>query len=258
MKKRHVKQERNFLMKQLLLRVKNFTIKYLFVIALLVFLCTNISEAQLEAGQQSISLLPISSSAAGATDYDYRGTSQESGANFILELVPGAFLFSPDADGFEVYYYNGYYYESETIDGIGSWMPNLRAGLRINSPVVSFDFTGGGGYLVNGAVGGAFFMLDFATNFHVAKGFSIGPHIGVIPFYDELEWFGDADVEIYGHTGVMGGLVMTAGGSNARFYMSLDYIQADFDVDIDNGWIVGDDTLDMSGLGLQLGVLFKF
>lgn len=227
------------------------------LIALFILFYTNTSEANIDAGQQPISLSPESQSSTSSG-------SQDSGANFIIDLVPGGFLYSPDMDGFEVHKSGGGYYESQSIEGYGSWMPNIRAGIRINAPAVSFDITGGGGYLLNGAISGPFALADLAANFHVGKKFSIGPHVGILSFGD-LDWFdfdadyvSDADIKFSGTSGLMGGLVMNIGGPTAHFYLALDYIKADFDVETDSGWIANRDNLDLTGFGLQFGLLLRF
>lgn len=226
-------------------------------IILLTLFCTNISEANYGVSQRAVSLLPVSLSSTYSDSHD-------SGANFILDFVPGGFLYSPDMDGFSVSKSGGGYYETQIIDGYESWMPSLRAGLRINSPVASFDFTGGGGYLLNSAISGPFTLGDFAVNFNVGKNFSIGPHIGIISFGD-LDWFdfdsdyfNEPDIEFSGSSGLMGGLAMTMGGSKSRFYLSFDYIEAELDVKTDSGWVANRQMLDLTGFGLQLGLFLRF
>jgi hypothetical protein len=229
----------------------------LIIIALLTLFFTNISEAQFDTGQQAMSLLPVS---FGSTD----SGSQNSGANFIIDFIPGGFLYSPDMDGFSVSRSGGGYYETQYIDGYASWMPNLRAGLRINSPAASFDITAGGGYLLNGAISGPFTLADFAVNFNSGKKFSIGPHVGIISFGD-LDWndfdsdyFSDPDIEFSGSSGLMGGLAMTFGGATSRFYLGLDYIEAEFDVETVSSWVANRTKLDLTGFALQLGLFLRF
>ena len=226
----------------------------LIVVALLILFCTNVSEATIGWGTQVVPILPVSSSSTAEP-------TRDTGVNFILELVPIGFLFSPDMDGFEVHTSSSgsgwSYYQSEEIEGIGSWLPSARAGIRFNTPVCDFDLTGGGGYLWNGAVTGPFTVVDFAANFNAGKKFSIGPHVGLMSFGD-LDWAEDADVDFEGSSGLVAGLVLNAGGKRARLYLSIDYIEAEFDVETGPGWTANDDTLDMSGFGIQAGLLLRF
>jgi hypothetical protein len=229
---------------------KRVAMSGLIVVALLIPICTNVSEATIGTGTQVVQILPISS---GSTAEPIR----DSGVNFILELVPLGYLFSPDADGFEVYSSGSGWSDSEEMVGYGSWLPSARAGVRINAPMVGIDITGGGGYLWNGAVNGPFVMADCAANFHVGKNTTLGPHVGIVSFGD-LEWFGDADVDLTGSTGLMAGFVLNTGGKRAGLYLSVDYIEAKFDVETGSGWTANDDTLDMSGVGVQAGLILRF
>lgn len=220
----------------------------LIVVALLILFCTNVSEATIGTGTQIVPILPVSSS-------DTAEPTRDTGVNFILELVPLGYLFSPDADGFKVGPSGSYWWEE--IEGYGSWLPSARAGIRFNTPAVGIDLTGGGGYLWNGAVNGPFFMVDCAANFHVGKTTTVGPHVGFVSFGD-LDWGEDADVDFEGSSGLMAGFVLTTGGKTARLYLSLDYIEAEFDVETGPGWTANEETLDMSGFGIQAGLLLKF
>lgn len=226
----------------------------LIMVALLILFCTNVSEATIGTGTQVVPILPVSSSSTAEP-------TQNTGANFILELIPLGGLFSFDMDGFEVTATSSgpswYLFESEEIEGIGSWLPSARAGIRINTPAVGFDITGGGGILYNGAVDGSFTVVDFAANFNAGKKVSVGPHVGLISFGD-LDWSGDADIDLEGSSGLVAGLVLNTGGKAARFYLSIDYIEAEFDVETGSGWVANDNTLDMSGVGVQAGLLLKF
>lgn len=227
----------------------------LIVVALLILFCTNVSEATIGTGTQIVPILPVSSS-------DTAQPTQDTGVNFILELVPLSYLFSPDADGFKVRTSGGGWTKTEEIEGYGSFLPSARAGIRFNTPAVGIDITGGDGYLWNGAVDGPFTMVDCAANFHVGKTTTVGPHVGFVSFGD-LDWGEDADVDFEGSSGLMAGFVLTTGGKKARLYLSLDYIEAEFDVETGSGWTATQDnkpatTLDMSGFAIQAGLLLKF
>lgn len=186
------------------------------------------------------------------------------GVDFILDIKPASFLISPDADGFEVErYYSSYYYsyyESDTIEGSGSWMPTLKAGIGIDTSPLYLDFTGGFGYLYNGAFTATMYVADVALRFKLGRVVTLGPHIGVVKF--DPTWEGELsdsdDVELSDCTGFMPGLCFTAGGKIASFSLSLDYLSASFDVETYHGWRASEDTLDISGFSLSLGVLLRF
>ena len=178
------------------------------------------------------------------------------GANFIFDLKPGSILFSPDIDGFRVSRTSG----SDTISGSGSWMPTLKAGMRIDNPALNIDLTGGVGFLVNGAFHSYMYLADLALRFKISKHATIGPHVSVIKF--DPKWDGSlsdsSDVNLSEETAFMPGLCFTVGGKTASFSASIDYINTSFDVTTYNGWVSNYDSLDMAGFAIQLGVLFVF
>ena len=178
------------------------------------------------------------------------------GANFIFDLKPGSILFSPDIDGFRVSRTSG----SDTVSGSGSWMPTLKAGMRIDNPALNIDLTGGVGFLVNGAFHSYMYLADLALLFKISKHATIGPHVSVIKF--DPKWDGSlsdsSDVNLSEETAFMPGLCFTVGGKTASFSASIDYINTSFDVTTYNEWVANDDSLDMAGFAIQLGVLFVF
>ena len=182
------------------------------------------------------------------------------GADFILDLKPGSILFSPDIDGFRVSRTSGSIYYSDTISGGGSWMPTLKAGMRIDNPALNIDLTGGVGLLVNGAFHSYMYLADLALRFKISKHATIGPHVSVIKF--DPKWDGSlsdsSDVKLSGETSIMPGLCFTVGGKTASFSASIDYIDTSFDVTTYNGWVANNDSIDLSGFAIQLGVLFSF
>jgi len=182
---------------------------------------------------------------------------EETGANFLLEIVPLWYLFSPDIDGFKVTSTGGWITSSEEIAGWGSLLPNLRAGIRINTPDAFIDITGGGGYLWNQVVSAPFYLGDLAINFQVSKDLTLGPHIGVLSI-DELEWGENADVKFSDSTGFMAGIVFSSGNEKSNSYLAIDYIKADFDVQTGPGWTANRNNLDLSGVAFRLGLVIRF
>lgn len=183
-------------------------------------------------------------------------TSCFAGGDFILDLRPVSILLSPDVDGFRVSNPT----RTETISGSGSWMPTLKAGLRIDTSALNIDLTGGLGVLVNDAFYSYMYLGDLALMFKISKHATIGPHVSVIRF--DPSWDGSksdsSDVRLSEETAIMPGLHFTAGGKAASFSASIDYINASFDVTTRNGWVANDDSIDISGFSVQLGVLFSF
>jgi hypothetical protein len=182
------------------------------------------------------------------------------GVDFILDLRPASMLFSPDVDGFRVSRTSGFLHESDTISGSGSWMPNLKAGLRIDTSALNIDLTGGLGFLYNDAFHSSMYLADLALRFKVSKHATIGPHVSLVEFDPKWEGSGSdgSDVKLSEETAIMPGLCFTVGGKTASFSAGIDYIDASFDVTTHNGWVANDDSIDISGFAVQLGVLFSF
>jgi len=175
---------------------------------------------------------------------------------FIIDLKPASYLFSPKVSDFKVGKTGSYYSYTEEIQGYGSWIPTLKAGVGIGTSVANIDLTGGVGYLWNMAFNASMFIGDAAVRFKLGEHFTLGPHVGVIHFIPS--WSGEGDVDLSSTTGFAGGVSFTAGGKIASFSMTLDYLNASFDVTTRNGWVASDNKLDISGVALQMGVLFRF
>jgi hypothetical protein len=187
-------------------------------------------------------------------------TSCFAGVDFILDLRPVSVLFSPDLDGFKVSRTSGFITESDTIRGSGSWIPNLKTGLRISTSPLNIDLTGGLGFLYNDAFHATMYLGDLALRFKISRHATIGPHVSIIRFNPTWDGSGSdsSDVKLSDETAVMPGLCFTVGGKVASFSASIDYIDTSFDVTTQNGWVANDTSLDMSGYAIQLGVLFSF
>lgn len=181
--------------------------------------------------------------------------------DLVIGLHPGSVLFSPDADGFESYdSRNGEY---EEVDGYASWIPSIRAGLGIDTEPLYFDLTAGVGYAYGGDVYTAtYYVADAAARFklHGADGkgvlFTFGPHASVV--YFDPKWKGDTGVELKETIGFMVGPAFTVGKKAVSFSASLDYIHLPVDVDKQSGVYTNDDEFDLSGIALQLGIIFRF
>jgi len=187
--------------------------------------------------------------------------------NFTMDLSPISMLISSDLDGFQVSKSSFGYYQSETIDGTGSFLPNLKAGIGIDTgKVMHLDITGGVGYLFNAAFSAPMFTLDVAPRFKLGNVVTLAPHIGYIQFGD-LSW-GDGmdtlmsdsdDVKLTdGGSGLIYGLSLTA-GKKVAFVGSIDGISVgEYKVTTNNGYNANRNTLDISGIAIQLGIKFRF
>ena len=190
----------------------------------------------------------------------------DSGARFILELLPVSFLFSPDLEDFEAVGGGG---EIITIDGTGSWIPNARAGVSIGMDTLILDITGGGGILWNNAFSGPFYVGDIAARCKIGDHWTLGPHAGIL-YFSNITWEGDTsdgdstgteeEFEFSDTTGWMAGVTTTFGGKKLFGFLSLDYVSAEMDVEAADPtyWTLNDDTLDLSGFAIQAGIAWRF
>lgn len=111
--------------------------------------------------------------------------------------------------------------------------------------------------LLNDALNSTNYFGDLAILSKVDSNgvFAIGPHASFISF--NPSWDGQADIAFDDTTGWLLGIKFYVGGSRVKFSGAIDYLNAEFDVTGRNGWVPNSDTLDISGLSIQLGVLFR-
>ncbi|MCF7817993.1 MAG: hypothetical protein K9M54_08935 [Kiritimatiellales bacterium] len=170
----------------------------------------------------------------------------------------GGFWISPDMDGFQVRQGTAPTYV-ETIDGQASLVGNLKAGLEFDESGYVVDVAGLGGFYGNDAISGLLFGIDSSIRYKFGEqrgAFSIGPHAG-FNAYTAPVWQGSLDeaVEFDPTVGGVLGVKATVGNDSIRFVFTLDYVAAEFDVSNDKG-SSPNDTLDMSGFVVQVGIQF--
>lgn len=174
--------------------------------------------------------------------------------DFVLEINPLSYIISPDIDGFKTT--NGVVLEE--LDGYGSLFPTLKAGIGFGSDRHMIDLLGGVGYLWNDGFSAKTYSADAFFRFKVDQRgiFTVGPHIGVIRF--NPEWDGPSKIDLADETGWVVGVGFTVGSPKVAFSAALDYLSAEFDVTPQAGWTANENTLDISGFLIQLGVQFRF
>jgi len=173
--------------------------------------------------------------------------------DFILNINPGNWLISTDADDFSVT--TGWL--KEDVEGYSSWMPTMAMGIGFDTTSAYIDIVGGVGYQWNNLFTTTMYMADVAYRFKLNQTVTLGPHISVV-FFSDPDWEGIANVTLDDTTGWMPGLAITAGSKKVSFSASIDYLDADFDVKTSGGWAANKNSLDISGFLLQVGVLFRF
>jgi hypothetical protein len=179
---------------------------------------------------------------------------------FVMDVSPGAFMISPDADGFSVTNTSGWITWTESVDGTGSWAPNATLGVGYDAgDMMTIDLTGGGGFWVNEAFDATTFLIGkISAAFRLGKYFTLGAQAGVIHF-NEPEWQGIAQVKFSDSDGFLAGGAFTAGTDKISFYLSVEYMDIDpLDVTTSGGWQANSNELDLSGTMVNLGVKFRF
>ncbi|OQX22583.1 MAG: hypothetical protein BWK80_30070 [Desulfobacteraceae bacterium IS3] len=179
-------------------------------------------------------------------------TTGFAGTDFVLNLSPGFILYSPDAEGFKVS--DGW--KTEETEGYISNTAILGAGVGFETPDLFFDMTGGVGYLWSSSVKAKLVMMDFACRFKLHRDeMTLGPHLSIMKY--KPDWGGDTDISLGDDTAVSGGLSFTIGSKPFSIMAALDYISLSFDVE-SPGIAIDGGSLDLSGIALQIGLLFRF
>lgn len=172
---------------------------------------------------------------------------------FVVGVTPGIFLYSPDADGHQL----RDAWRTEEIDGYISNLATVNAGVAWEAERFFLDITGGAGYLYNESFSGELYMGDLALRFKLpSEVLTLGPHVSLIDC--RPDWDGGVDVSLSGETGVVVGLGLTVGTKPFSFAASIDYVDLAFDVAPGSPPPVANEDLDLSGLALQIGALFRF
>jgi hypothetical protein len=180
----------------------------------------------------------------------------------ILRVEPMSILVSPDAEGFSVSrkYRTSYYSyrASERVDGVGSWAPMVKGGLRFDSPKLATDLTVGVGALISPAFTAPMAELALDFRFNLGSIVTLGPHLALVTM-GEPSWGGNADVSFSSASGAAGGVEVTVGKKRVFFNASLSYLAlSPCDVETGSGWTASSDELDFSGVLGRLGVLLRF
>lgn len=136
-------------------------------------------------------------------------------------------------------------------------MPGLRLGLGWSSQELFADLCGTAGYLLNERFRSPVFGVDAALLFRLRRNIALGPHLGYAWITDP-EWTGDADLDMDSTSALLLGMQAVI-GYDILFVFSADYLNADpVDVRAYNGWQTNKDSLDISGVILQFGIMGRF
>ena len=174
---------------------------------------------------------------------------------FVVDIMPGGFLVSSDADGFE----NTSRLGSETIDGSTSFAPNISVGYGLDLAIpLSVDFTVGAGSVMNGAFDTTYTQGEVTVyGTTPLKHFMMGPFFRVMNFKNP-SWTTD-NLSMEGTSANAYGLAMMVGGKKFKFKMKFSKVtNADIKVQGHNGYTPSSSTLSLDGAMIELGMGLRF
>ena len=174
--------------------------------------------------------------------------------DWIIDIMPASILAGFEADAFVVEG-DGTREATSLITPI----PGAAIGLAFTRPSGYITVKAGAAPILNANVRGFMYNATLASLFEIKRSIMMGPHIGLTHFPGP-EWYGNGDVDFSDHTGFLAGLVTTM-GDKISYYLAIDYIQADFDVErVAPGFSIKDNLteLDLSGLAVRFGLRAQF
>ena len=174
---------------------------------------------------------------------------------FFVKAEPVSFLFSSKIDGFSAN--DGYIIE--TVNGSGSWLPMVMAGLEVNANPMVYSLAGGAGYLYNQAFNGAAISAEASARYKIGKLVEIGPH-AVMLYFASPSWQGSTNIDLDSSIGFGGGLAFAVKIKSDTFKITgaIDYINGKFDVTCGPGVTASSNKLDYSGVMFKVGAQYCF
>ena len=132
----------------------------------------------------------------------------------------------------------------------------MSIGVGIDAEPAFIDITAGGGYLRNEEFTSSFASIGFAPRLKLGGSATLGPSFKYLMF-EAPDWEGNSDIDIESGNGFLSGFEFTAGRA-ARFSLSLNYLDLDFDVNPGANWSANLNKIKMSGMMLMVGVMGHF
>ncbi len=193
---------------------------------------------------------------AGTAAAEARDYFKVDHAKLVLNLQPAAGLYSMNSDDFAV---ENNQFRQDSVNGNTAYLPNGKIGVGLDTEKMLYDITVGGGYLYSKAVTGPVLMGDVSARFKIGDTLTLGPHVGPI-YVSSPNWEGDSDISFSSSVGVLGGLMLTVGNFARQWsvVLSVDYLQCKLDAEDGKQWAAKEDSLDLSGIAVQLGFIFRW
>ncbi|MDA0991323.1 MAG: hypothetical protein O3A51_11305 [Verrucomicrobia bacterium] len=174
----------------------------------------------------------------------------ESEVSFVVNALPATVLISSSGDKFASTGADGRVTLSEVYT-----MPNIAMGFGVQFEDIFVDLVGGAGVIINDGFRSFILQLILEANIELSDSLDFGPRIGLVHFPDP-EWLENDDVEFGDETGLLLGLQI-AMGDKIQYIVSVDYIEAGFDVTSKPG-VTANSSYDLQGLAIQFGVRGEF
>lgn len=173
--------------------------------------------------------------------------------DLVINALPASVLIDMTGDKFKTTGDDGF--TTASMSQVFT-MPNIAAGVGMRAGESWYvDATVGPGIVINDTFRSIFFQGILAANYLVSDSFQLGPRIGLVQHIDP-EWTEDDNLNFDSSTGYMIG-IWTAMGDRVKYFVSVDYIATEFDVEVLSGTAT-DDTYDLGGLAVQFGVRGEF
>jgi len=177
---------------------------------------------------------------------------------FIADARPGSLIISREAGDFEALGPEPRLGVTELEEASEyTTFPNVRLGVGWASQALYCDLAANAGYLLNERFRSPLLGVDAALLVRLRRNAAAGPHVGFLRITDP-EWTGDADLDLDPASAFLFGIQIVI-GYDIQFVFAADYLSAEaMDVEAHNGWRTSDDSLDVSGLSLQFGIMGRF
>ncbi len=196
-----------------------------------------------------ISLLAILSITVLADDDNRLNTP----VSFVFDARPIAILIAPNSNDLDLARGS----QTDHTEGNIAEAPNFKIGPRFHTPWMDLELTAGIGGLWHPDFYGGFYQFDIAPRFEIDKGVTFGPHIGIITF-DSVFWRHSSKMTINNNSGWLGGIAIDFRRKTFGLLIAIDYLDCELDLYPQDGWTTNHSELDISGIVLQIGLVWRF
>jgi hypothetical protein len=183
-------------------------------------------------------------------------TASRAEMDIIIDARPGTLLLGNNTGRFKAEGPAGELLVIEECGGLSTF-PSLRMGIGLDALQSYFDVTGDVGILLTDRFRAPYLGADASYQFKFRKNIGVGPHFGLM-YFMEPSWSGSAPLEFDNSWGFNLGLLVAV-GYDVQFVFAVDYVYIDpFKVTDSGDWMITQDELDFTSLGIQFGIRGRF